>query len=118
MNENKTLVTDYLRALSGRAKTAEIVGQYVADEVLAGHIADLEAAFPKYEIWPEQTIGEGDLVVVRGRFRGIHRGLFAGIEPTNRTVSAGLIIIYQIEERKIVNHWLQLDRFTLLQQLH
>ena len=34
-----------------------------------------------------------------------------------RTVSAGLIVIYRIQNRKIVSHWMQFDMFALLQQL-
>jgi predicted ester cyclase len=117
MSENKTLITDYLRALSGRPKTPDVVRTYVADEVLAKHIADVEAAFPNYEILVDDMLAERDMVVVRGNFRGIHRGPFAGVEPTGRSVSGGLIIIYRIENGRIVDHWMQFDRFTLLQQL-
>jgi predicted ester cyclase len=89
----------------------------VADEVLAKHIADSEAAFPNYELIAEEMAAEGDLVVVRGEFRGVHLGPFAGIEPTGKAVSAGLIIIYKVQNGKIVNHWMQFDTFSLLQQL-
>jgi predicted ester cyclase len=117
MNENKTFITDYLRALSGQAKSPDVVGRYVADEALAKHVANIEAAFPKYELLPEEIIGEGDLVAVRAQFRGVQRGPFAGIEPSGRSVAAGLIIIYKVQNGKIVNHWLQFDTFSLLQQL-
>jgi len=117
VSQNKKLIADYLNALSGKAKTADIVGKYVADESLAKHIADIEAAFPHYELLPEETTAEKDLVVVRAQFRGFHRGPFAGIAPTGKTVSAGLIIIYKIQNGKIVNHWMQFDTFSLLQQL-
>ena len=117
MIENKTLITDYLRTLSGRPKTPDLVRQFVADEGLAQHIADVEAAFPNYEIIQEDMLEEGDKVVVRGNFHGIHRGVFAGIEPTGKSVSAGLIIIYRIANGLIIDHWMQFDLFTLLQQL-
>jgi predicted ester cyclase len=117
MIETKTLITDYLRTLSGQPKTPELVRLYVADERLAKHIADVEAAFPSYEIILEDLLAEGDKVVVRGNFRGIHRGPFAGIEPTGKSVSAGLIVIYAIANGRIVDHWMQFDLFALLQQL-
>ena len=117
MSENKTLITDYLRALSGRPKTPDLVRMYVADERLAKHIADVEAAFPSYEIFVEDMLADRDMVVVRGKFSGVHRGLFAGIGPTGSSASAGLIIIYRIENGRIVDHWMQFDLFTLLQQL-
>ena len=117
MTEPKTLITDYLRTLSGQTKPLDLVRRYVSDERLAKHIAEIEAAFPSYEIIVEDLLAEGDKVVVRGEFRGIHRGPFAGIEPTGKSVSAGLIIIYAIASGRIVDHWMQFDLFTLLQQL-
>ena len=117
MTEPKTLITDYLRTLSGQPKPLELVRRYVADERLAKHIAEIEAAFPSYEIIIEDLLAEGDKVVVRGEFKGIHRGPFAGIEPTGKSVSAGLIVIYAIASGRIVDHWMQFDLFTLLQQL-
>ncbi len=117
MIENKTLITDYLRTLSGQPKKPDLVRQYVADERLAKHIADVEAAFPNYEIIIEDLVAEGDKVVVRGNFRGIHRGLFAGIEATGKSVSAGLMIIYCIANGRIIDHWMQFDMLMLLQQL-
>ena len=117
MNENKRLIKSYLDALSGRNKTPELVAKYVADKALAQHIAEVEAAFPSYELIPEQTLGEDDMVVVRGTFRGVHRGAFAGIDPTGKAVSAGLIIIYEVQNNRIVHHWMQFDLFSLLQQL-
>jgi predicted ester cyclase len=117
MTEPKTLITDYLRTLSGQPKPLDLVRRYVADERLAKHIDEIEAAFPSYEIIIEDLLAEGDKVVVRGEFQGIHRGPFAGIEPTGKSVSAGLIIIYAIASGRIVDHWMQFDLFTLLQQL-
>jgi predicted ester cyclase len=117
MTEPKTLITDYLRTLSGQPKPPDLVRRYVADERLAKHIAEIEAAFPSYEILIEDLLAEGDKVVVRGEFRGIHHGPFAGIEPTGKSVSAGLMIIYAIASGRIVDHWMQFDLFTLLRQL-
>jgi len=117
MLENKILVTDYLRMLSGQPKTPELVGRYVADAGLAKHIAECEEAFPNYEFVAEDLLAEGDKVVVRGNFRGVHRGPFAGVQPTGKSVSAGLIIIYEIANGRIVDHWMQFDLFALLQQL-
>lgn len=117
MTNNKAVITHYLRALSGRPKPSEIVRGYVDDERLAKHIADIEAAFPNYEILADDMLEEGDRVVVRGNFRGVHRGPFAGVEPTGKSVSAGLIVIYRVQNGRIADHWMQFDLFTLLQQI-
>ena len=117
MIENKKLITDYLRTLSGQPKTPDLVRRFVGDERLVKHIAEIEAAFPSYEIILEDLLAEGDKVVARGDFHGTHHGAFAGIEPTGTSVSAGLIIIYRIANGRIIDHWMQFDLFALLQQL-
>jgi predicted ester cyclase len=117
MKENKEFISDYLRALSGNPKPAELVARYVADDDLAQHIAECEAAFPLYELLPEDIIAERDVVTVRGTFRGVQRGLFAGIEPTGHMVTGSLIIIYRLQDGKIVEHWMEMNTASLLQQL-
>ena len=115
--DNKQFVAQYLRALSGNAKTPELVARYVSDHALAEHIYQAEAGFPSYEIVVDDLIAERDLVVVRGTFRGVHRGAFAGIDATGRQVSAGLMIIYRVKGDRIVEHWMQFDAAALMSQL-
>jgi steroid delta-isomerase-like uncharacterized protein len=45
------------------------------------------AAFPTTQVTIEDTVSEGDRVVVRWRFRGAHAGPGLGLEPMGRTVS-------------------------------
>jgi steroid delta-isomerase-like uncharacterized protein len=115
--ENTQLITRYLAALSGQPKTPDSVSPFVADQALMRHIAEVEAAFPEYELVPEQLVAEGDLVAMRGTFRGRHAGSFAGIPATGRVVSASLMIFYRIAEGRIAEHWLQLDGAALVAQL-
>jgi predicted ester cyclase len=95
MSENKALVLEYLHALSGRPKTLDIIRKYVADEALTRHILETEKAFPGYRIEAEDVISEDDGVAVRAAFHGVHRGPFAGLPETGKSVTAGLMIIYQ-----------------------
>jgi predicted ester cyclase len=116
-SENKQFVEQYLQALSGRAKTPALVGRFVSDPALVEHIHQAEAGFPSYEIVVDDLIAERDLVAVRGTFRGVHRGTFAGIDATGRRVSAGLMIIYRIDGDRIVEHWMQFDGAAVMTQL-
>lgn len=116
-SDNKRFIGRYLQALSGQAKPPELVARFVADQGLAEHIQQVEAAFPGYELIAEEVIAERDLVALRGTFAGVHRGPFAGVEPTGRSVSAALMIIYRIEEGHIVEHWLHFDSAGLIAQL-
>jgi predicted ester cyclase len=63
-------------------------------------------------------VAEGNMVSVRGTFSGVHRAEFAGIPATGKHVSAGLQIMYRLENNKIAEHWLQFDMPTLLAQLN
>jgi predicted ester cyclase len=114
---NKEFVTEYLRSLSGQTKTPELVARFVSDRALAEHIHQAEAAFPSYEIEVDEMIAERDLVALRGTFRGVHQGTFAGVPATGRRVSAGLMIFYRINDRRIVEHWMQFDTAALIAQL-
>lgn len=115
--ETKQFVGRYLQALSGQAKTPELVARFVSDQALAEHIHQVEAAFPAYELVADEVIAERNLVAMRGTFQGVHRGTFAGIPATGRPVSAALMIIYRIEGDRIVEHWMQFDGPALMAQL-
>ena len=78
MLDPKTLITEYLNALSGKPKPPALVHQYVSDERLSEHSAAVEAAFPEYELHVEDMLADGNKVVVRAEFRGKQVGTFAG----------------------------------------
>ena len=122
--ESRAFIQRYAEALSGKAKPPALVNQYVADsdEALKQHIADGEAAFPRYEMIGEDLIIDGDKVVLRFAWRGTHQGNFMGIPATGRQINVPGIIIYRIaadqnNEVKIVEHWMQIDSAALMQQL-
>jgi predicted ester cyclase len=56
----------------------------------------LLSAFPDLRVELEQVIGSGDQLVSRFRITGTHKGNFAGIAPTNRTVSWGVCSVTEI----------------------
>ncbi|MBX3195011.1 MAG: ester cyclase [Microbacteriaceae bacterium] len=60
---------------------------------------------------------EGDLVAFTWEFRGVHRGAFAGVEPTGRTVSLAGINVERVRDGLIVEHWSQFDLAGLMRQL-
>lgn len=115
--QNKEFVIRYFNALSGVTKTTELVAQYTTDEELIGHIAFFDSAFPKYELFADEMTAEGNKVVVRARFKGCHQGEFNGISPTHRNVDFPFVISYEIENNKIVHHWLIADSMALMEQL-
>jgi len=115
--ENKEFVIRYLNALSGVTKTREIMAEYLADEELINHIIFFDTVFPKYEMFADEITAEGNRVVLRARLKGCHKGELNGIQPTNRNVEFPFFISYDIENGKIVHHWLIADQMLLMEQL-
>jgi steroid delta-isomerase-like uncharacterized protein len=74
-------------------------------------------AFPDFEMIVEDTIVEGDKVVIRVTARGTHRGEFMGIPPTGNRIEVPLIDISRIRDGKIAEHWGVMDGGVMMQQL-
>jgi predicted ester cyclase len=117
--DNKNFMTRYLAAMSGTNKAPALVDEYVSDldPELKEHIAFFEAAFPLYDLIPEDMVAEGDKVAVRATFKGIHQGDLMGTPPTGKKVVLPIMLIYRIADGKIVEHWMSVDQLTLMQQL-
>ena len=60
---------------------------------------------------------EGNRVIVKARTIGIHLGEFEGIPPTHKTIDFPFVICYEIENEKIVSHWMLADKMSLMEQL-
>jgi len=75
------------------------------------------AAFPdgKHDI--QDVIAEGDRVVLRGAFKGTHKGDFHGVPASGRAVAVDVIMIERVVEGRVVEHFVQFDAMGLMQQI-
>jgi predicted ester cyclase len=78
---------------------------------------EFRKAFPDFRDSIDIQIAEGDMVATRATSRGAHRGVFMGLEPTNRELSWTGITIDRIAEGKIVESWTNWDMMGMMQQL-
>ncbi len=115
--KNKEFIIRYFNAISGVAKKRKLLEEYITDEELMNHIAFFDTVFPKYEMFADEITAEGNRVVVRIRVKGSHEGELNGISPTHRKVDFPSVISYEIENGKIVHHWLIADQMMLMEQL-
>ena len=115
--KNKEFILDYLNALGGIKKAKESIEQYVSDHHLIEHILFFDTVFPNYDVLVDEMTAEGDRVIVRARLKGRHEGEFNGIPPTYKEVEMPFVISYEIENEKIVSHWLIADQLVMLEQL-
>ena len=75
------------------------------------------AAFPDRRITSLDMIAEGDKVVHRLVGECTHQGEFMGIPPTGKRITWSCIDIWRIADGKIVEHWVEADMMSLMQQL-
>jgi len=80
-------------------------------------LAGFRAAFPDVTVTVEEVIAEGDRVAFRSTMRGTHLGEFAGIAPTGKEVTVGLVDVVRIEDGAFVEQWGGPDLFDMLRQL-
>ena len=115
--KNKEFIISYLNAGSGVPKTRESMTRFVDDPGLVEHILFFESVFPCYELFADEMMAEGNKVFVRARFKGRHQGEFNGMPPTFKLVEFPFAIGYEIENDKIIHHWLIADQVALMEQL-
>ena len=116
--KNKEFIINYFNALhTGVPKTRSLLEKFMTDEALIGHIEFFEAAFPLYEVYIDEMTAEGNRVIVQARMKGTHLGNLGGIPATHKTVDFPFVIRYEIEDDKIVSHWMLADQMGLMEQL-
>ena len=77
----------------------------------------IDSVFPKYEVQVEEMIAEGDKVIVRVHFRGMHEGELMGFPPTHKLVEYPFVVRYQIQNEKIVHSWVIADNLVLAEAI-
>jgi predicted ester cyclase len=75
------------------------------------------SAFPDYNHNIERIVSSGEFVIAQFLFTGTHINSFMEIEPTNNKIEYRGIIIYKIQDNKIVEMTAIEDELTLLKQL-
>ena len=87
---------------------------------LDGYLAVLDmmrGAMPDVQWTVEETIAEGDKVMIRFTMRGTQTNPFMGMPATGKAVQVTAMNIYQLKDGKIVREHGLPDLFTMLLQL-
>jgi steroid delta-isomerase-like uncharacterized protein len=74
-------------------------------------------AFPDLRIDVEQMLASGDYVIVRARLTGTQKGPYAGIAPTNKSVSWRACNVVELRNGKAVRGRIYADNASVLQQI-
>lgn len=91
-------------------------GDMFYEDFIQGNIMIL-TAFKDISYAVEDMIAEGDKVVVRYSFRGIHHAPMMGVPPTGKEIKGKGIMICKLAGGKIVEAWAISDELGMMRQL-
>lgn len=75
------------------------------------------ATFPDAFESIEEMVAEGNKVAARQRFQGTQQGWMGIYPPSGKQLIADYLVIYRIEDNRIVEAWVEWDNLNGLQQL-
>ena len=88
-----------------------------SSEALKQYVGAYLTAFPDLNLSIEDLIAEGDKVVWRFQSMGHQNGPFLGMPPTGKAGNITGIVIFRLENSRIVEGWVNIDVLGLLQQI-
>ncbi len=77
----------------------------------------LLGAFSEIELDIQDTVAEGDKVLVRLQFRGVHSGAFGDYPASNKRFDVMVLDLFRMENGKIAEQWPAIDNIGLQQQI-
>jgi steroid delta-isomerase-like uncharacterized protein len=97
---------------------AYMPGQPPMDRTTFEHfVAGVTNGMPGYTYEIHDQIAQGDLVVNRVTWRGVHSGTLAGVPATGRSIELRGINMFRVKDGRAVEQWAELDMLGLLQQI-
>ena len=91
--------------------------QVTSSEALKQYVGGYLAAFPDLHFTIDDLVAEGDKVVWRFTSRGTQTGPFMGMPATGKTGNITGLVMFRLENSRIVEGWVNIDTLGLLQQL-
>ncbi|MEY4012900.1 MAG: hypothetical protein RIT22_2024 [Bacteroidota bacterium] len=134
--KNKEIVKQFLEQVRS-GKFPEKASLYMADSILAHqmnaenettvirtpqnyseHIEDFVTMFGQFTFEITELIAEDDKVYARWKQIGNHLTEIDGYPPTSDTLIEIASCVYRLENNKIAEYWIQIDRLGFEKQLH
>lgn len=83
----------------------------------ADHVKEMVETYGDFSLEIQEFMVQGNKVYVRWKQVGTHVGEVNGYQPTNLPVIEIASAVYRIEEEKIAEYWIQIDRAGIENQL-
>ncbi|HYL82978.1 MAG TPA: ester cyclase [Candidatus Angelobacter sp.] len=116
-NKRKLEVLDLLLSPSHALHGPNFTGRTIGPDAYKRTITHYTTGYPDLRFTVEEMIAEGDKVVCYWTMSGTHNGEFMAIPPTHKKMSVDGITIHDIAEGKIMDSYVSLDLWSMMQQL-
>ncbi|SMQ78056.1 SnoaL-like polyketide cyclase [Bacillus sp. OV166] len=83
----------------------------------AEHVREMIEAYGNYSLEIQELLVQGNKVYVRWKQVGAHVGVVDGYQPTGLPITQMTSAVYKIEDEKISEYWIQIDRSGVQKQL-
>jgi steroid delta-isomerase-like uncharacterized protein len=115
-NERRLEYIDQVIAETHALGDPTVSGKGVGPTAYRRQVERFLAGLPDLKFAVDETISEGDKLVVSWTITGTHRGEFLGVPPTNKKVTFSGITINQIADGKVLESTVIWDGLGLLKQ--
>lgn len=108
------------------AEDTKNFGRAVGREGIQRTLEDIFATFPDWRMDIAEIVAHGDVVIVRCKVSGTHRGIgkrpvnggmLVGVPPTGKRFEVSHIHWYTLRDGKIVEHYANRDDLGMMRQL-
>jgi len=116
-NKRNLEVAKELIAPSHAVQLFDAADSGVGPEAYASNVVQFVRAFPDLKFTILDMVAENEKVVAFWNISGTHKGEFRGIAPTGKKVSVDGITMIQFSDGKIMDSYVSLDMWSMMQQL-
>ena len=116
-NKRHLEVAGELIAPSHAMQLIDLPDPGIGPEAYARNVTQYVRAFPDLKFTVLDLVAENDKVVAFWNISGTHKGEFRGVAPTGKKISVDGITINQLANGKIMDSYVSLDMWSMMQQL-
>ncbi|HEY6945083.1 MAG TPA: ester cyclase [Candidatus Acidoferrum sp.] len=116
-NKRRLEVAGELISPSHAMQIIDLPDSGIGPEAYARNVTLYVRAFPDLKFTVLDIVAESEKVVALWNISGTHKGEFRRIPPTGKKISVDGITISQLANGKIMDSYVSLDMWTLMQQI-
>lgn len=116
-NKRRLEIVGELISPSHAVEIIEAADSGIGPEAYARTVTQFVRGFPDLKFTVLDLIAENDKVVALWNITGTHQGEFRGVAPTGRKISLDGITIHQLANEKIMDSFVSVDMWRMMQQL-